>query len=78
MKIEEISKEVAKPEAKEDLSEMIMLLTKIESITIKEKIINKIEEEIEKYTKIKSFSKKDIIKKNKVMMKVNRMNKREK
>jgi len=78
MKIEEISKEVAKPEAKEDLSEMIMLLTKIESITIKEKIINKIEEEIEKYTKIKSFSKKDTIKKNKVMMKVNRMNKREK
>lgn len=78
MKIEEISKEVAKPEAKEDLSEMIMLLTKIESITIKEKIINKIEEEIEKYSKIKSFSKKDIIKKNKVMMKVNRMNKREK
>lgn len=78
MNIEEISKEVAKPEAKEDLSEMIMLLTKIESITIKEKIINKIEEEIEKYSKIKSFSKKDIIKKNKVMMKVNRMNKREK
>ncbi len=78
MNIEEISKEVAKPEAKEDLSEMIMLLTKIESITIIEKIIIKIEEEIEKYSKIKSFSKKDIIKKNKVMMKVNRMNKREK
>ena len=78
MNIEEISKEVAKPEAKEDLSEMIMLLTKIESITIIEKIIIKIEEEIEKYSKIKSFCKKDIIKKNKVMMKVNRMNKREK
>jgi hypothetical protein len=78
MKIEEISKEVVKPEAKEDISEMKMLLTKIESITIKEKIITKKEEEIGKYMKIKSFNKKDTIKKNKVMMKVNRMNKREK
>jgi hypothetical protein len=78
MKIEESSIEGVKPEAEEDISEMKMLLTKIESIMIKEKTIIIIEEEIEKYMNIKSFSKKDTIKKDLVMMKINRMNKREK
>ena len=74
---EEISQEMVNPEEKEVITEIKILPTKIETITIKEKITIIKEVEIEDTMNNKSFSRKDTIKNNLERMKINRMNKRE-
>ena len=74
---EEISQEMVNPEEEEVITEIKILPTKKETITIKEKIIIIKEVEIEDNMNNKSFSKKDTIKNKLAKMKINSMNKRE-